>query len=273
NYPSYRIHRLMDKEYIPTNEFYNQLKDAIPEEETLLEIPEYHDAIVNMVNMYARQNMTDNDVWTYTRNRLNYIAKNIVNPVISSFLVDKFVTQYVGDNGTDHLDEIAPIYNAKVTCPEKKAKFDELCSQWIKITPGQPSPSFKYPDINGQDISLSDLAGKYVYIDVWATWCGPCQEELPHLKELEHKYKDKNIHFVSLSCDKNKATWEKMVKDDKLGGIQLHCGGDKTFSKAYIIRGIPRFILLDREGKIIEANMSRPSDPVTDRVLGDLAGI
>ena len=107
-----------------------------------------------------------------------------------------------------------------------------------ELKEGDQSPTFKYLDINGKEVSLSDLKGKYVYIDVWATWCGPCQYELPHLKELEKKMHGKKIVFVSISCDKDKAAWEKMVKEQGLGGVQLHNGGDREFMTAFGIWGI-----------------------------------
>jgi len=204
---------------------------------------------------------------------LDYVEQNFKNPAVVEYLVDQIVTAYVKDSGVDHLAEVAPVYSAKVTDPAKKAKFDELCAKWARIAVGQPSPSFKYLDINGKEVSLADLAGKYVYIDTWATWCGPCRGELPHLKTLEEKYGKKNIYFVSISCDRDKAAWEKMVKEDKLGGIQLHNGGDNTFMDAYMITGIPRFILLDKEGKIINAKMTRPSNPETAKTFDALEGI
>ncbi|WP_018339523.1 MULTISPECIES: TlpA family protein disulfide reductase [Butyricimonas] len=142
-----------------------------------------------------------------------------------------------------------------------------------ELKAGDQSPVFKYVDINGKEVSLSDLKGKYVYIDVWATWCPPCRGELPHLKELEKKMHGKNIVFVSISCDKDKAAWEKMVKEQGLGGIQLHNGGDREFMKAYNITGIPRFILLDKEGKIVNPKMTRPSNPETEKTLNALKGI
>ncbi len=108
---------------------------------------------------------------------------------------------------------------------------------------------------------MEDLKGKLVYIDVWATWCGPCKGELPHLKKLEKAFHWKKVHFVSISVDENEAAWKKMVKEKKLGGIQLHA--DKAWSsdfvKAYKINGIPRFILLDKKGNIITADAPRPS--------------
>ena len=132
-----------------------------------------------------------------------------------------------------------------------------------ELKEGDQAPTFKYLDINGKEVSLSDLEGKYVYIDVWATWCGPCQYELPHLKELEKKMHGKKIVFVSISCD----------KEQGLGGVQLHNGGDREFMTAFGIRGIPRFILLDKKGKIVNPNMTRPSNPETEKTLKALKGI
>ena len=142
-----------------------------------------------------------------------------------------------------------------------------------ELKEGDQAPTFKYLDINGKEVSLSDLEGKYVYIDVWATGCGPCHYERPHLKELEKKMHGKKIVFVSISCDKDKAAWEKMVKEQGLGGVQLHNGGDREFMTAFGIRGIPRFILLDKKGKIVNPNMTRPSNPETEKTLKALKGI
>ena len=136
-----------------------------------------------------------------------------------------------------------------------------------ELKEGDQAPTFKYLDINGKEVSLSDLKGKYVYIDIWATWCGPCTGELPHLKELEKKMHGKKIVFVSISCDKDKAAWEKMVKEKGLEGVQLHNGGDRAFMDAFGVKYIPRFILLDKEGKVVNANMTRPSNAETEKTL------
>ena len=112
--------------------------------------------------------------------------------------------------------------------------------------------------------ALDDLAGQYVYIDVWATWCGPCKAEIPHLKEVEHKYQDKNIAFVSISIDdpKSEDKWRSMIADKELGGTQLMADNawQSQFVQDYRINGIPRFILVDPEGKIVTADAPRPSD-------------
>lgn len=130
---------------------------------------------------------------------------------------------------------------------------------------GQPSPGFDYENHKGGKTKLSDLKGKYVYVDVWATWCGPCRQEIPYLKEVEKQYHGKKIEFVSLSIDpiKDHQKWKTFVTEKQLGGIQLMADNDwnSDFVTAYGIRGIPRFILIDPKGNVVSADAPRPSDP------------
>lgn len=145
---------------------------------------------------------------------------------------------------------------------------DELTTKFNKIktlTVGKPSPKFNYENHKGGKTSLDQLAGKYVYIDVWATWCGPCRKEIPFLQEVEKQYHGKNIEFVSLSIDakKDHEKWKNLVNEKSLGGIQLFADNDwnSQFVKDYAIEGIPRFILVDTKGNIVTADAPRPSDP------------
>jgi len=142
-----------------------------------------------------------------------------------------------------------------------------------KIVKGSPSPTFNYENINGGKTSLESLKGKFVYIDVWATWCGPCIAEIPALKKVEKEYHGKNIEFVSISIDDKKdfEKWKKMVADKELKGVQLFADNDwkSDFVKNFAIDGIPRFILIDTEGKIINADAPRPSDAKLKELLNE----
>ncbi len=142
------------------------------------------------------------------------------------------------------------------------------------IKAGQPSPTFNYPDVNGKNVSLNSLKGNYVYIDVWATWCGPCKKEVPFLKKLHADYKDKNLKIVSISIDKpeNKEKWKNMVKEEQLTGIQIIADNEwnSEFLRNYNITGIPRFILIGPDGKIIDNNAPRPSDPKLKKLFNKL---
>jgi thiol-disulfide isomerase/thioredoxin len=139
---------------------------------------------------------------------------------------------------------------------------------------GTPSPTFDYENHKGGKTSLESLKGKYVYIDVWATWCGPCRAEIPHLKKVEEAYHGKNIEFVSISIDriKDHEKWQNFVTEKELGGIQLFADNDwnSQFVKDYQINGIPRFILVGPNGEIVNADAPRPSSPTLVETLDSL---
>lgn len=152
-----------------------------------------------------------------------------------------------------------------------------------ELPKGATSPTFEdYENIDGSKTSLADLKGKYVYIDVWATWCGPCKAEIPALKAIEKEYHDKNIQFVSLSIDddrthggswdKAREDWKAMVKDKELGGIQIFApkGWQSDFVQAYKITGIPRFILVDPDGNVVTPDAPRPSSDKLKELFTEL---
>lgn len=145
-----------------------------------------------------------------------------------------------------------------------KKELTEKYSKLKKLTKGNPSPKFNYENHKGGTTSLDDLKGKFVYIDVWATWCGPCIEEIPFMKKIEQKYHGKNIAFIGLSVDDKKDTekWKKFVSQRELQGIQLHADNafQSKFIEDYAIDAIPRFILIDPKGNIVAGDAPRPSD-------------
>ena len=124
---------------------------------------------------------------------------------------------------------------------------------------GEPAIDFTYMDKDGNEFSLSTFKGSLVYVDVWATWCGPCKAEIPALKTLEHDYHNNNITFLSVSVDTNKEAWINMLAEKQLGGIQLWANGWTEITKSYAINSIPRFMLFDADGNVISLNVPRPS--------------
>ncbi|MDX1829829.1 MAG: redoxin domain-containing protein [Lutibacter sp.] len=170
--------------------------------------------------------------------------------------------------GITYTEDIEGYYKIFMEASTNKKQKEEITRSYDKlktVAKGQPSPKFNnYENFKGGTTSLDDLKGKYVYIDVWATWCGPCKAEIPSLKKIEEEYKHKNINFVSISVDKKKDhdKWLKMVKEKDLKGYQLFADNDwnSEFVKNYLILGIPRFILIDPEGNIVNSNAPRPSD-------------
>ena len=143
-----------------------------------------------------------------------------------------------------------------------------------KFEAGAPAFDFAGTDVNGQEHKLSDFKGNLVYVDVWATWCGPCKGQIPALKELEKKFHGQPVTFLSISVDnaKDRSKWEKYVTEEDLKGVQIMA--DKAFesdvAKAYSINAIPRFMLFDKEGNIVTIDAPRPSDEKIEGYLKNL---
>lgn len=268
-YASYHGYVTKKAAFTPSPAYYKKLEDMAKIEANLLSLKEYKAFLPNAISALSTRGGGEDDDDATTR-KVNYVDANVKDVKVAEFLVNDYVYNHVDNNGVDNANALIDMYRKHVKDAKLNEAFNTLCARWEKLRAGNPSPAFTYTDIEGKTVSLADLKGKYVYIDVWATWCGPCRGEIPALKGLEHTYEGKDIHFVSISCDKDKKAWENMVKKEELKGVQLHMGTDRSFMDAYYINGIPRFILLDRNGNIVSANMSRPSNAQTAAKFDEL---
>ena len=134
-----------------------------------------------------------------------------------------------------------------------------------KLKAGQPFPALPaLTDLNDKEVKYEQLPlkGKLLFIDIWATYCPDCRKELPILEALQEDYKTEPITFVSISVDRDKEAWKAMVKEKKLRGIHLYASPEtkELFKELYDLRSIPRYMLIDEKGNIINANLPMPSD-------------
>ncbi len=125
------------------------------------------------------------------------------------------------------------------------------------VSVGAPAPEISLSDTTGTPVALSSLRGKYVLIDFWASWCGPCRAENPNVVRMYNKYKDKGFAIYSVSLDQAKANWTKAIRNDNL--TWTHVSDLKFWQSAaaqqYGVQAIPATFLLDKEGKIIAKNL------------------
>lgn len=140
-----------------------------------------------------------------------------------------------------------------------------LYSTKLAISGGQTAPDFTLPDINSQSVSLSDYRGKTVYLEFTGTWCGPCREEIPAMKELQKKCKDNpNVQFLAVWVEGtiDKAAWAKFVRETELGGVHLYSQNQFAgkVAQLYKIFGVPTFMIIDKSGKIVSSLAKRPSE-------------
>ncbi len=126
---------------------------------------------------------------------------------------------------------------------------------------GSLGNQFTFQDRNGNNVSLDKFRGKVLYIDVWATWCKPCREEFPFLEEMKKHFKSESeLEIIAVSMDKDIQKWSKLVADKNMTGMQLHSQPDSDFVKFYDIGALPRYILLDKNGNVINPSEMRPSE-------------
>ncbi|MGG9961163.1 TlpA family protein disulfide reductase [Ferruginibacter sp. SUN106] len=139
------------------------------------------------------------------------------------------------------------------------SKFTEKELELLKTQVGNPAPQFTLESNLKKQYSLVDFKGKVVYIDLWASWCSPCRAETPSFKELYNQYKNDNrIIFLSIAVDDGFDDWKKAIEEDKAEWLQL-IDKDRIVSKSYITNTIPKFILIDKEGNIVNFDAPRPS--------------
>jgi thiol-disulfide isomerase/thioredoxin len=155
-----------------------------------------------------------------------------------------------------------------ITTPVYKNALSNLMRQLNNVRRGNKAPELITEALNGKEFQLSDLLRRYVVIDIWATWCGPCKREAPFFEQYAERFTSENVAFVSLSIDEDKNAW-KMAASQKSGRVlQLWAkGGPDDLAKKYAVTSIPRFMLIDPKGNIVNAQLPPPSDPEFETIL------
>lgn len=179
-------------------------------------------------------------------------------------ILDWYLTQAI-IFGFDHYsfegsDEAYQTFFPKIKTQMYRDTLERFYTNIQRLKPGKEAPAFSLKGDKGKMVSLSDLKGKVVYIDFWSKYCGPClraiKEEVPQLHE---KYKSKNVAFVNVSLDVTENEWKEVLAKLKLGGINLWIKeNNDPVCIAYNIDAVPHYILIDQNGKIVQANADQP---------------
>lgn len=260
NYPSSNKFFNKDKEVTLPSDYYDFIEDVTIssdlEDKGLPYLRYTHFFLTNKYEL-KKQNGYQDDYFTFLDSELKERAKYIYMAYTL---------------GTDFNAEVYNKFGKNSPYPDitkiVKQKFGHL----EKMMPGKPAPQVVFTNMKNEAISSSTFfKGKFIYIDFWATWCKPCIREIPDLVKLEKEYLGKNIEFVSVSFDSKKEPWENYVNREGLTGIQFWVDkpNKDIYDVGFNITMIPRFVLIDDQGNIVNANAPRPSSGEEIRKLLD----
>lgn len=202
--------------------------------------------------------------------RIKYIINKYKDQPAVLYALNGLSWKKDGDLLMSTLDNLTKKYPWLTQAKAKKKEIEENMAQTAKIANGKKAPDFAYPDVNGKKFGPKDFRGKYLIIDFWASWCGPCRQEIPHLKDVYKKYKDKGLEILAVSVDAKEADWKKAMKEEQMSWPQINAKESKPVMASYLFSGIPYLVVVDKEGNIIEKNLRGES---LDKKLKEIFGM
>ena len=203
---------------------------------------------------------------TYEASQKKYVKgfidgnKNGVVPVFASLYAANFISP---ESDFDWFFSLLNRFKEENPSSKYTAWFTKFVEPYTNLTalqPGKMAPDFKLPTPDGDTVALSDYRGKYVLVDFWASWCGPCRQENPNIVRMYNRFKGKNFEILGVSLDKERAGWVKAIADDQLTWKQVSDlkFWDSIVTGLYAIQSIPATLLVDPDGKIIARNLRGP---------------
>jgi thiol-disulfide isomerase/thioredoxin len=215
------------------------------------------DSTLKDVDEYVIENKIIKDLFKESRYRSRLLAYNLYSRIDQ---YTKYPMKLAGVE--DFLEDFKKeSFNTDLLPVIEKSYTRQLLSIG-SLSKGVLAPNFKLPDTNGKLVSLSDFKGKVVYLDMWATWCGPCLKEMPYMKTLKEKFTNKAVELIAISIDTKINAWLTKIGAMKMEGIQLidsNGSENSKIAKDYKIHGVPHYVLIDKNGRIASAFAPRPS--------------
>lgn len=275
-YEKYHTYLTKNREFEVSAGFDSYLSELNINDSTLLELDIYRLFLNTFFNgiisdLYSDKTIREENP-SYILFRMMKIGEIFSDKSIRDYMAYTIMLDHVKSQGYNDYNKIENIFKRHCKSNYYLSEIENELSNWDHLRKGMPAKDIEAVDINNNTVNLSDFKGKYIYLDIWATWCTPCIFEIPYLEKLQEEFKNNQIVFISISVDSKKEKWEEMLKERDLGGIQLYAGRNKIIKDFYKVNKIPRFILLDKEMNFISSSVERPSMGVGE-IINELEGI
>lgn len=257
--------------FLSGNKYADLIEEKVIENLKISELPdsvqanslEYGNMFQNLMELFVaksavrkRQDLTETE-------ELNLIKSAYHKSYFSFQLIErvtafKLKNMIEAENITPKIQKLVNDFLETATNRDYKNYLTRKVSFSKTLSKGSPAKAFKLKDIDGKDVSLKDFLGKTVYLDFWASWCGPCIYDMKFMEVVKAKFKDEVV-FIQISLD-NDTEWHEAVKIYDVKGINLRIDDANTVTKNYGVTGIPAYYLIDKKGNFAVSQVSDPSN-------------
>lgn len=273
NYPSYRqwFAQLEEKPVLP-DDFFDFLADAMDFDDNKLIIPAYTSFLGDLLTYLQEKHKDQIPAELTAFEQRMWIADEFFTGKTRDYVKVSLIVSELNHGNFANGQAAYEQFKASSNSQEYKAMLAGVYEKASRVAPGQPAPSFTLTSIEGEEVSLEDFKGKVVYLDFWASWCGPCMREVPFAKELKKRFEGENdLVFLYVSVDEDEEAWRRTVAQQEIQGVHVNVKGMRhDIAQLYNVQGVPSFFIIDRNGMIHNNNPSRPSGNTIDQELREV---
>ncbi len=223
----------------------------------------YFDARMNYGDSISKMQYLKNDSTTI-------LAKILMPDKSREYLFACAIFRNVRTSAITKIDSDYTAFKKMYPKSEYATILNKIIDIKRKLGAGQAAIDFNFTSLDGKKMKLSDLKGKVVFLDFWASWCGPCMRELSYTKKVEEHFKDRDLVVVNVSIDEDQTAWKSTIEKMKIEGIHTcEPGGWKSrIAMLYGVQSVPSYFLIGKDGKFAVEKTPRPSD--TDNLISTI---